>query len=103
MTSVYDVPFIKNAHTSIGHDIGLSTEQIEAAVSGTIPAGFTETETVIYLTAFRLVRARGALDKESWEKAEAKLGRVGASRLGHVVAWFLYNATLLSLRAADVL
>ena len=57
---------------------------------------------VIYETALKLARARGPLDKESWEVAESELGREGAARVGHVVVWFVYNCALLNLGAVEV-
>ena len=100
--AVFDVPFIRYAHERIGIKVGLSPEQISSAIKGVTPKGLTDTEVVIYETALKLARARGALNKESWLDAESKLGKDGAARLGHVVAWFMYNSTLLNLGAVDV-
>lgn len=100
--AVFDVPFIRYAHERIGVKVGLSPEQISSAIKGVPPEGLTDTTVVIYETAKRLARARGALDKESWLEAESKLGKDGAARLGHVVAWFMYDCTLLNLGAVDV-
>lgn len=102
MLAVFDVPFIRYAHERIGVKVGLSPEQISAAIKGVTAEGLTDTEAVIYETALKLARAKGALDKESWLEAESKLGKDGAARLGHVVAWFIYNSTLLYLGAVDV-
>ena len=100
--AVFDVPFIRYAHERIGVSAGLSPEQISSAIKGETAEGLTDTEVVIYESALKLARARGALDKESWLKAESKFGKDGAARLGHVVAWFIYNCTLLNLGAVDV-
>ena len=89
MTAVFDAPFIRYAHSQVGLRLGLSQGQVTSAVSGRTPDGFTDTEMVIYGTALKLVRARGSLDKEGWEVAESELGREGAARVGHVVAWFV--------------
>ena len=102
MTAVFDVPFIRYAHSQVGLKLGLSQEQVTSAVSGRTPDGLTDTEVVIYETALKLAHTRGPLDKESWEVAEIKLGREGAARVGHVVAWFVYNCTLLNLGAVDL-
>ena len=100
--AVFDVPFMRYAHARIGGKVGLSPEQISSAIEDVTAEGLTETEVVIYETALELARARGALDKECWLEAESKLGKDGATRLGHVVAWFIYNCTLLNLGAVDV-
>ena len=100
--AVFDVPFIRYAHERIGVKVGLAPEQISSAINGVTPECLLDTEVVIYETALKLARARGALDKESWLEAESKLGKEGAARLGHVVAWFMYNCTLLNLGAVDV-
>ena len=100
--AVFDVPFMRYAHERIGVKVGLSPEQISSAIKGVTAEGLTEIEVVIYETALELARARGALDKESWLEAYSKLGKEGAARLGHVVAWFIYNCTLLNLGAVDV-
>ena len=100
--AVFDVRFMRYAHERIGVKVGLSPEQISSASKGVIAEGLTDTEVVIYETALKLARARGALDKESWLKAESKLGKDGAACLGHVVAWFMYNSTLLNLGGVDV-
>ena len=100
--AVFDVPFIRYAHERIGVKVGLSPEQISSAIKGVTPECLLDTEVVIYETALKLARARGALDKESWLEAESKLGKEGAARLGHVVALFMYNCTLLNLGAVDV-
>ncbi len=102
VTAVFDVPFIQYAHERIGAKVGLSQEQISSAIKGNTPAGLSDIDTVIYETALKLANARGPLDKDSWEVAQAKLGKEGAARVGHVVAWFLYNSTLLNLGAVDV-
>ena len=99
---MFDVPFIRYAHERIGIKVGLSPEQISAAIKGVTAEGLTDTEAVIYETALKLARAKGALDKESWLEAESKLGKDGAARLAHVIAWFMYNSTLLNLGALDV-
>ena len=102
VTAVFDVPFIQYAHQRIGIRVGLSQAQISSAVEGVVPQGLTTNEVSIYTTALELARARGPLNKNSWEEAERKLGKDGAARLGHVVAWFIYNSTLLNLGAVDV-
>lgn len=102
VTAVFDVPFIRYAHERIGVQVGLSQAQVSSAIKGMTPEGLTETEMAIYMTSLKLARARGPLDKESWQKAESKLGKEGAARVGHVVAWFIYNGTLLNLGAVDV-
>ena len=102
VTAVFDAPFIQYAHSQVGLKVGLSQEQVTSAISGRTPDGLTDTEVVVYELALKLARARGPLDKESWEVAESKLGREGAARVGHVVAWFMYNCTLLNLGAVEV-
>ena len=62
VTAVFDVPFIKYAHSQIGLTIGLSREQIAAAVSGRTPDGLTEISAISYETALKLAGARGPLD-----------------------------------------
>ena len=100
--AVFDVPFLRYAHERIGVNVGLSPEQISAATKGVSAEGLAGAEVVIYETALKLARVRGALDKESWLEAESKLGKDDAARLGHVVAWFMYNSTLMNLGAVDV-
>lgn len=102
VTAIFDVPFIRYAHERIGVKVGLSPEQVSSAIKGTTPEGLTDTDVVIYRLALKLARARGPLDKDSWQEAELKLGKDGAARVGHVVAWFVYNCTLLNLGAVDV-
>ena len=102
LLAVFDVPFIRYAHERIGVKVGLWPEQISSAIKGETAEGLTDTEVVIYETALKLAHARGALDKASWLEAETKLGKDGAARLGHIVAWFIYNCTLLNLGAVDV-
>ena len=97
VTAVFDVPYIRYAHVQIGMNVGLSQEQVTSAFSGRTPEGLTDTDVVIYETALKLARARGPLDKESWQLAESKLGKEGAARVGQVVAWFIYNSTLVRL------
>ncbi len=82
--------------------VGLSLEQVSSAIEGSTPEVLTDIEVAVYKLALKLARARGPLDKESWQEAERKLGREGAARIGHVVAWFVYNCTLLNLGAVDV-
>lgn len=102
MTAVFDVPYIQYAHKRIGAMVGLSQAQIASAIRGTVPEGLTASEGVVYATALKLARARGPLDNESWREAEKTLGKEGAARVGHAVAWFVYNCTLLNLGAVDV-
>ena len=86
----------------MGTKVGLSREQVASAVAGSTPDGLTDIEAVIYDTALKLARARGPLDKETWQVAESKPGKECAARVGHIVAWFAYNCTLLNLGAVDV-
>ena len=102
VTAVYDAPFIRNAHQQVGMKLGLSQEQVTSAANGHTPDGLTETEVVIYETALKLARARGPLDQDSWQIAESKLGKEGAARVGHIVAWFAYNCTLSNLGAVEL-
>ena len=82
--------------------VGLSEEQITLAIKGITPEGLAGTDVVIYNLALKLARARGPLSEEDWQEAESKLGKEGAARVGHIVAWFVYNCTLLNLGAVDV-
>lgn len=100
--AIFNVPFIQYAHERIAVQVGLSQAQVSSAVKGTTPEGLTANEVSVYTTSLALARARGPLDKDSWQEAESKLGKEGAARLGHVVAWFIYNCTLLKLGAVDV-
>ena len=102
VTAVFDVPFIKYAHERLAVKVGLSQEQVGSATEGEIPEGLTDNEAVIYITALKLAHAKGPLDKKSWQEVEGKLGKDGAARVGHAVAWFVYNSTLLNLGAIDV-
>ena len=102
VTAIYDVPFIRYAHERIAVKVGLSPEQVASAVRGETPDGLSDVNVVTFETAVKLARARGPLDKESWQVAERKLGKEGAARVAHVVAWFVYNSTLLNLGAVDV-
>ena len=100
VTAVFDVPFIKYAHDRLAVQVGLSQEQVAAATKGETSKDLTHTEAVVYTTALKLARARGPL--ESWREVEGDLGKNGAARLGHVVAWFVYDCTLLNSGAIDV-
>ena len=102
VVAVFDAPVLKYAHRQIGGSVGLSQAQIASLVGGMAPEDLTEVETIIYITAWKLARARGPLDDESWREAENKLGGGLVTRVAHVVAWFVYNCTLLSLGAVDV-
>lgn len=86
----------------MGRKVGLSREQVASAVAGSTPDGLTDIEAVIYDTSLMLARARGPLDKETWQVTESKLGKECAARVGHMVTWFAYNCTLLNLGAVDV-
>ena len=100
--AVFDVPFIRYAHERIGVKVGLSLDQVSSAIEKNTPEDLTDIEVVVYKLALKLARARGPLDKESWQEAERELGREGAARIGYVVAWFVYKCTLLNLGAIDV-
>ena len=101
VTAIYDAPFVRYAHERIAVKVGLSQEQVAAAVKGDTPDGLGDVDVVVYETALKLARNRGPLDQESWQVAEQKLGKEGAARVAHVVAWFVYNCTLLNLGAVD--
>ena len=102
VTAVFEVPYIRYAHERIGMTVGLSQEQVSSAVKGIVPKDLVESDTVIYKTALKLAQSRGSLDNEIWREAEVKLGKERAARVGHIVAWFIYNCTLLNLGAVDV-
>lgn len=81
--AVFDLPFVRYAHELIDVEVGFSPEQISSAMKSVTAEGLTDTEVVIYETALKLARARGALDKERWLETESNLGKDGAARLGH--------------------
>ena len=81
---------------------GLQSNQIVSAVKGDTLNDLSEVDAVVFETALKLARARGPLDKESWHVADGKLGKEGAARVAHVVAWFVYSCTLLNIGAVNV-
>ena len=99
VTAVVDCPFVLYAHMRVAVKLGLSEEQVALACKGKVPTGLTEEEAVIYTTALELVRSRGPLDEQHWQRAERALGRKKSARLAHVVGVYLYSSTILNLGA----
>lgn len=99
VTAVVECPFVVYAHTRIAATLGFSEEQVALVCNGQVPAGLTEEETVVYVTALELARSRGPLDEQHWQRAEKTLGREKTARLGHVVGVYLYSSTIINLGA----
>ena len=100
VTAVHDVPYVLYAHTRIALGLGLTDEQVALAVKGVQPKGLTEAE-VVYATALELTETKCPLKEETWQRAEAILGKPRCARLAHVVGLYLYAGSLLRLGAVS--
>ncbi|KAL8791589.1 MAG: hypothetical protein Q9195_005794 [Heterodermia aff. obscurata] len=97
VVAVYEIPFVRYAHTAIALKAGLSETQIALAVKGEMPDGLIESERVTYAAALELAKGRGPLDEEVWKLAEAGLGKEGIARVAQVVGLYLYVGTFMRL------
>ena len=80
--------------------VGISSEQISDARSGTMPTGLSEEEQAGWEFAKKLSKTPGPLDTAVWEKAKECLGIEGVAGLAHVVA--SYTSTCLFHNASGV-
>lgn len=88
------------AHKKIGAKAGFSPAQEADALEGKVPEGLSEKEEATYVLAGELVRMRGPLSEESFQRASRVLGKEGAAGVIHTAGAFLYSTILLN--AADV-
>ena len=99
VTAVQELPFVSYAHTRIALKLGMTEEQVASASEGTEPTGLTDEEKAIYATALELAETKAPLKEETWQRAEATLGKARCARLAHVVGLYLYTGGLLRLGA----
>ena len=99
VTAVHDVPYVEYAHTRIALGLGLTNEQVALAVKGVQPKGLTTEEEVFYATALELTETECPLKEETWQRAEAILGKARCARLAHIVGLYLYVGSLLRMGA----
>jgi 4-carboxymuconolactone decarboxylase len=88
------------AHTLVADKVGLSPAQVEDAKNGKTPKDLSEREEATYVMAGELVRMRGPLSEEAFERARKVLGREGVAAIVHTTGSFLYSSFLLNV--ADV-
>lgn len=88
------------AHKLIGEKVGFSPDQLASACEGKMPQGMSEREEAVYILAGELVRLRGPLDEDVFERARKVLGEDGIAGVIHTTGAFLYSTILLN--AADV-
>ena len=100
VTSVFQPAFMTYAHTNIGIDIGLSSEQVADASSGKIPEDLDHDEEIVYEFSRELSRTRGSIREKLWQKAKSLLGATKVVVLIHVVGGYTYTAMIMN--AADV-
>ena len=88
------------AHTLVADKVGFSATQVEDAKNGKTPKDLSEREEATYVFAGELVRMRGPLGEEAFERARKVLGREGVAAIVHTTGAFLYSSFLLNV--ADV-
>ena len=101
VAAVHDLPYVLYAHTRIALHTGMTDQQIALASKGNKPGGLTDEETVVYTTALELAETKTPLKEETWQRAEASLGKVRCARLAHVVGLYLYTGSLLKMGAVS--
>ena len=101
VTSIYDMSFCLYAHTQIALNVGMTKAQIASASKGVEPSGLSDVERVVYATALELAGTRTPLKEETWQKAEAMLGKARCGILAHVVGLYLYTGSLLRMGAVS--
>ena len=101
VTAVHDVPYMRYAHTRMALGMGLTKEQVAMMVKGVQPKGLTEEENIIYATALELAETKTPVKEETWQRAEALLGKARCARLAQTVGLYLYTGSLLRLGAVS--
>ena len=99
VTATNRVPYMLYAHSRIALNLGMTEEQVTSASKGIEPAGLTEEEKAIYATALELAKTGAPLEEDTWQRAEAVLGKARCARIAHVVGLYMYTGGLLRLGA----
>jgi alkylhydroperoxidase family enzyme len=97
VTSAYETPFIKYAHSRVALASGLENDQIEQACTGQSPDRITDAEAAVYDLSLELVLTRTVLKEGSWKRYEEVLGKEKCLRVAHVSGLYMYSASFLRL------
>ena len=98
VTATNRVPYMLYAHSRIALKLGITEEQVTSASKGIEPTGLTEGK-AIYATALELAKSGAPLEEDTWQRAEAALGKARCARIAHVVGLYMYTGVLLRLGA----
>ena len=98
--STYKAAFVLYAHSRIAQSAGLSSDQVEDAREGGMPAGLSAAEQATWEFSRCLAGSQGPLDEAIWQKTSGFLGAEGVANLTHVVGAYAYLC--LFQNAADI-
>ncbi|EED14517.1 hypothetical protein TSTA_107240 [Talaromyces stipitatus ATCC 10500] len=93
----YDVPYVLYAHSEIALASGLSKEQIQQPVHGSVPGDLNEEDAMVYSLALTMTRLRRPMKMDLFEKATKVLRRDQIAGLAHIVSGFVYVAILTNI------
>jgi len=74
--------------------LGISSDEIDALVSGQCPVTLNGEERAAFHVARELCASFGSLSQWAWETAIIELGREGALALVHYIGYYRYLATI---------
>lgn len=94
--------YVDYAHKRIAISVGLTPEQVEAAVAGNAEGLEVERERVVYELSLEMARSFGRVEDERWDVGTRILGRERMAALAHIVAAYMYTSLLVNLAELEV-
>ncbi|KAI0973528.1 AhpD-like protein [Xylaria arbuscula] len=99
--SIMHVPYIVYCHRGCAEQVGLTSEQYAAGLTGETPSGLSEPEAMAYQLARILTQLTSRLDDNTWNAATEKLEKAEVVGITHIVAGYRWVALLAQLNGDD--
>lgn len=94
LSSVLNTPYVAYCHRSVAEKVGLTSEQYEAGLAGTVPLGLSEEEATAYRLGRHLTSLNGPLDDATWNEVTAKMEKTEVVGIVHVIGGYRWVALL---------
>lgn len=100
--SVAQVPYMRYCHTIVGQKrVGLTSEQVNDALSGKIPRDLSEEEEAAFQLGHFLARLDKPLGNSDWDNFASKLSKSEIIGIANFIGAFQWLALLTRLNGED--
>ncbi|KAK4200733.1 hypothetical protein QBC40DRAFT_199741 [Triangularia verruculosa] len=94
-------PYAVYCHRGVAEKVGLTGEQYEEGLKGTVPRGLSREEEMAYRLGKVLTTMTGPLGEEVWQEARGCLGREEVVGIVHLIAGYRWVAMLEQVNGED--